>query len=75
MRGNAFDLRQKRLIAREFGCSETVFIYDAAGPGFPRRIDVIPERGGEVPFSGHAVLGVAHYVSKSDDFVVQSDFT
>ncbi|KAK5957252.1 hypothetical protein OHC33_001624 [Knufia fluminis] len=62
VRGNALTQQRKSLIAREFGYSETVFLHDAPGPGLPRRIDIFTEQGAEIPFAGHPVIGVTHYI-------------
>lgn len=62
VRANSIPHHQKSLIAKEFGYSETIFIHDAPGPGLPRRLDIFTEKGEEIPFAGHPVIGAAHYV-------------
>ena len=62
VRANSLSQQRKSLIAKEFGYSETVFIHDAPGPGLPRRLDIFTEKGEEIPFAGHPVIGAAHYI-------------
>jgi PhzF family phenazine biosynthesis protein len=62
VRANSLTEKRKSLIAKEFGYSETVFIHDAPGPGLPRRLDIFTEKGEEIPFAGHPIIGAAHYI-------------
>ena len=62
VRANSLSQQRKSLIAKEFGYSETIFIHDAPGPGLPRRLDIFTEKGEEIPFAGHPVIGAAHYI-------------
>lgn len=62
VRANSLTQQRKSLIAKEFGYSETVFIHDAAGPGAPRKLDIFTEKGEEISFAGHPVIGAAHYI-------------
>lgn len=66
MRGNALSQQKKALIAKEFGFTSTVFIHDAPSPTLPRRIEIFTVTGEEVSFSGHSVIGTAHYVRISE---------
>ncbi|RVX67304.1 hypothetical protein B0A52_09342 [Exophiala mesophila] len=62
VRGNGLPQARKSLIAKEFGYSETVFLHDAPGPGQPRLCEIFTETGEELPFAGHPIIGVAHYI-------------
>ncbi|KIW48488.1 uncharacterized protein PV06_01067 [Exophiala oligosperma] len=62
VRGNALSQSRKSLIAKEFKYSETVFLHDAPGPGQPRLCEIFTETGEEIPFAGHPIIGVAHYI-------------
>jgi PhzF family phenazine biosynthesis protein len=62
VRANSLSEQKKSLIAKEFGYSETIFIHDAPGPGQPRKLDIFTEKGEELPFAGHPVIGAAHYI-------------
>lgn len=62
VRANSLSEQRKSLIAKEFGYSETIFIHDAPGPGLPRKLDIFTEKGEEIPFAGHPVIGAAHYI-------------
>ncbi len=46
-------------IAKEFGYSETVFVFDADSEAHTRRVRIFTP-GAELPFAGHPTIGTAH---------------
>ncbi|KAL9625573.1 MAG: hypothetical protein Q9160_000286 [Pyrenula sp. 1 TL-2023] len=62
-RGSSTSLTQaqKQRIVREFGYSETVFLYDGEELGKPRQMEIFTIDQ-EIPFAGHPVIGTAHYI-------------
>ncbi|EXJ90244.1 hypothetical protein A1O1_03343 [Capronia coronata CBS 617.96] len=60
--GNSLTQQRKSLIAKEFRCPATCFLHDAAGPGQPRTLEIFTDKGEELPFLGHPVIGAAHFI-------------
>ena len=60
--GNSIPHQRKALIAKDFGYPETVFLHDAPGPGLPRKIEIFTGDGEELPFAGHPIIGVTHFI-------------
>lgn len=56
-------------IAKEFGYSETVFVFDAESEAHTRRVRIFTP-GAELPFAGHPTIGTAHVLVATGELSV-----
>ncbi|EWC43474.1 hypothetical protein DRE_07553 [Drechslerella stenobrocha 248] len=64
---------QEHLIAREFGYSETVFIYPPTTTTTPPRLAIWTITQ-ELPFAGHPTVGATYYLASTGEPQYQSNF-
>lgn len=58
--------KQMMSITREFGFSETVFVFPASDPAHTRRIRIFTP-GAELPFAGHPTVGTAFILAATGE--------